>query len=220
MKTDKIRLLASLGFALVLASASASANLIANGDFDTGSLAPWTTFTTANGTIGTPSVVSFDVTGSGASLAAEFLVGVLSYDAGAQGGGGIYQNFTSGAGALSATLDIAALGNSDFANNSAGVFSVLLDGIVQATHDFGAIAANETLRSSLSFSTTVAAGTHALSILMTRPFTTGNTPTQYIDNVVVNGPSGIPEPGILVLFGVGAGALRLGTRRAKRSSLA
>ena len=53
----------------------ASAAPVPNGDFETGDLTGWTTFTTTNGTIGTPAVVPFDTTGSGASNAAEFNVG-------------------------------------------------------------------------------------------------------------------------------------------------
>jgi hypothetical protein len=68
----------------------ASAAPVVNGDFETGDLTGWTTFTTANGTIGTPAVVSFDTTGTGASNAAKFNVGRQVLGSGAPEGGGIH----------------------------------------------------------------------------------------------------------------------------------
>ena len=52
------------------------------GDSRTRSLAPWTTFTTANGTIDGGDVQMFDTTGSGASYAAHFNVGEVNYTPG------------------------------------------------------------------------------------------------------------------------------------------
>src|SRR4051794_15573680 len=74
--------------ALFVAAAAAAA--VVNGDFESGDLTGWTTFTTANGTLGTPAVVSFDTTGTGASRAAQFNVGENTYT-GVYEGGGIYQ---------------------------------------------------------------------------------------------------------------------------------
>ncbi len=92
----KNALVFSTMLALVLGAAgTVDANLLTNGDFQTGSLAPWTAFTTGNGTNGAgfPNVVSFDTTGSGASLAAQFQVGEVTFT-GAQEGGGIFQSLT------------------------------------------------------------------------------------------------------------------------------
>src|SRR5437588_11523833 len=63
---------------LGLTAVPASAAIVTNGDFETGNLTGWTTFTTAGGTANAgsaPTVSSFDTTGSGASNAAQFNVG-------------------------------------------------------------------------------------------------------------------------------------------------
>ena len=130
------RLITVLGFltALLCPVGQANANLITNGDFQTGNFTGWTFFTTTNGTIGTPAVVSFDVTGGGASLAAQFNAGEVAFT-GLQEGGGIEQTFLSGAGATTISADIASnldsLNNGDF-----GTFSLLLDGITVDSHSF------------------------------------------------------------------------------------
>ena len=98
-----------LGFALVLflaAAAEASPITLTNADFSSG-LTGWTTFTTANGSLGPaplPSTQSFDVDGDTvATSAAWFQVGQIVFTSGVQAGGGIFQSFTSGAGSLTAT---------------------------------------------------------------------------------------------------------------------
>ena len=107
----------TLSFAMLLGTFASGVNatLLTNGDFETGNLNGWTTFTTTNGTIGTPSVTSFDVTGAGASLAAGFNVGNVQNPG--NNGGGIFQTFNFGGGSLSVSVDIASavgsIGNSD-----------------------------------------------------------------------------------------------------------
>lgn len=225
MKTRKICLLACLGGGLLLASASASAvNLIVNGDFHTGALAPqWTTFTTANGMIIAPAVTSFDVTGTGVSSAAVFEVGQVTFVAGAQAGGGVFQNFVSAGGAFTGSVDIAARTFGGLDNAEAGVFSVLLDGVTQASHAFGYTTVNTTVRSSLTFSGSLSAGSHELRILITRPFSANiTTPFQYIDNIVLDDGSTVvpvPEPSALMLFGIGLGGLKLAGRRKRQASV-
>ena len=48
------------------AGGSAQAQSFTNGDFESGVLEPWTTFLTSeNGSIGTPTIVDFDINGAG-----------------------------------------------------------------------------------------------------------------------------------------------------------
>jgi hypothetical protein len=221
------KFLATGGALAVLALAATSANaaqLITNGDFATGDFTGWTLFTTANGTTGpgpAPQVTSFDVTGSGASLAAEFEVGEAVFS-GAQEGGGIRQSITTTAGMLTFSTDFAARA-AERTNASGGVFSVLLDGVSLATFNTGEIAALSVERGTLAFATTVTAGSHLLSLQMTRPFTvttsTGGTPYQYFDNVsATQAAAAAPEPatwGLMIAgFGLAGGALRRRARTA------
>lgn len=196
-----------LSLFIAFAALPAHATLITNGDFASGNLNGWSTFLTANGTLGAanPQIVMFDVTGSGASNAAQFQVGRPANAGGGQQGGGIEQIFASGAGQLDISLDIAAFGLGPL-NSSGGVFSVFIDGLLIDSHDFGGIANGVTERDSLGGITNVAAGNHTLRILMTRPFTIGggDTPLQYLDNIVVNGvpANTVPEPTSLALLGL------------------
>ena len=79
-------------------AAAAPPTGLTNGDFKSGTLSGWTTFVTGNGTIGTPAVVSFDTTGSGASNAAQFDVGQVTHNFPVYEGGGIYQSVSTTAG--------------------------------------------------------------------------------------------------------------------------
>jgi hypothetical protein len=158
--------------------------VIANGDFQTGSLAPWTTFTTTNGTINGGNVQSFDTTGTGSSLAAHFKVGQVTFNSGVYAGGGISQSFSGVP--YTQAADVAAKGGPLFTNGECGNFELLLDGVTVASHDFGSCAANAIVRWHLSAQIhNGTLGTHQVAIRITRPFTTGSTPEQYVDNVVV-----------------------------------
>src|SRR4029077_7485019 len=68
----------------------AKANLVLNGNFATGDFTDWTLATTPNGTLGSPTVTTFDF-GSGAVNAAQFQVGQVSFNPGQQEGGSISQ---------------------------------------------------------------------------------------------------------------------------------
>ena len=188
--------LVAAGAVVVLALAGVASasglNAVANGDFQTGSLGPWTTFTTANGTINGGDVQSFDTTGGGASLAAHFNVGQVVFNPGVYEGGGIYQNFV-GSGNYSLSADIATFAPAG--NQACGKFDLLLDGTVVASHDFGGALTTGTCNTgetdrfhlSASVNTSFQIQTHQVEVRITRPFTTqvGLTPDQYVDNILV-----------------------------------
>jgi hypothetical protein len=125
------------------------------------------------------------VTGSGTSLAAHFKVGEVSFN-GLYEGGGISQAFAGVPQTLSA--DVAAQGEPVFTNGECGRFELMLDGVTVASHTFGSCAANAIVRWHLSAvipTGGAANGPHTVAIRITRPFTTGSTPEQYVDNVKV-----------------------------------
>ena len=197
-----------------LAVSSAFGAMITNGDFQTGDLSGWSTFTTANGTVGTglPSVVSYDTTGAGASLAAKFDVGDISGCC-TQDGGGIRQTIIAPDAAFYTFFaDIAAENDlNGQVNGDPGQFRILLDNIgIGTTTLFGFATAHEVVRGSVSGTVALTAGSHVLSIELTRCCGGGgnNAPTQYVDNVGVT-ESAAPEPGTIATMLGGAAAILL-----------
>jgi hypothetical protein len=199
---------------LLLRPAFAWADLITNGDFEAGATG-WSFFTTANGTIGSPSVVPFDLVGAGASNTLQFLVGQKKFAAGSQQGGGIYQNFGTSSGWLAISADIGAYNATIYPNGAAGLFTMMLDGVAVASWDFGPIAVGATEWTSLTYVAPVVAGTHEIMFLITRPFLAGpppfGTPYQYVDNVSV---AIVPEPLSITL--IGAGVTAFGVAKLRR----
>jgi hypothetical protein len=209
-------ILAIVSIALNFISLDAKANLVSNGDFATGDFTGWTLFTTSpNGSLGfppVPDVISFDVTGGGATNAARFQVGQGTFDPAIfPAGGGLMQNVLTGTGTFMFTANIAAFFDGSLAggcfppncsNGDAGTFSAVLDGVTRATTSFGDIFDQQTLRSVLSFTSDLAAGTHDLEILMTRiganhggpssGLTFGDTPFQFVTNVSLQECDGCP----------------------------
>lgn len=206
----KSRILAFLAVGLLAGPMAAQANLVVNGDFETGDLSGWTTYTTANGGlgIGFPSVIAFDVTGGGASNAAKVKVGQIAFTPGVSEGGGIYQLFTFGGGDISINMDIAV--QADSANGTAGLFELFVDDVLLDSFDFGSIQDDTTERASLGYSGVLASGDHYLRIQMTRTARVGPTPYQYLDNIVV---AAVPEPGTLALLGLGILGMGVSRRR-------
>ncbi|HLO86205.1 MAG TPA: PEP-CTERM sorting domain-containing protein [Nostocaceae cyanobacterium] len=203
--------IATLGAATITVASvnQASASPLVNGDFETGDLTGWTTFTTSNGTLGEgyPQVVPFDTDNNGTlSNSAKFRVGEGFYT-GIHEGGGIFQNVLLSAGNLNISANIAALGGR-FDNASGGKVQLLFDNVVLDSHDFSNISAGQAEYSFLSSINNVTAGLHEIRFLFTRPFVQNSiTPTQYIDNIVLSGTAtqAVPEPtSMLGLLAVGS----------------
>ena len=222
-------LIGSLAIAAIMFASPAKATLATNGDFQTGDFTGWTLFTNPDGLIGsdayagdlgnrtfprppkpaTPSVTSFNVTGSGASLAATFDAGKDTSSGTSLGGGGIFQSINTAAGTLDVSLDIAVWVPL-FSNGDGGTFRVLVDGNELDSHAFGSIdtgfpdsISGAIVRSSLNGSIALAAGNHELRVSIERPY--GNSidsPLQYLDNITANlTPAPVPVPGAAWLMG-------------------
>jgi len=178
---------------------NANASLVINGDFETGDISGWTSFTTSNGTISGPFVGEFvppvpypiiepfDTNGdSSASNAPRFSVGKIRVTGSYSGGGGIFQSVSTSSGLYDFNADIASFnGLTTSGNSSGGIFSILIDGIVIDTFNFWSISADSIERATLSGTVALGSGLHELRILIQRPFTNGGTPSQYIDNITL-----------------------------------
>ena len=168
---------------------------IVNRDFETGDLAGWTQFTTTNGAMagGSFLAVFFDVVQGTASRAVQFVVGQDGTSGLGQEGGGIFQDVDLETGVLTMSADIGvrrvagADGGGGF-NGQAGIFQLLVDGVVVDTHDFGAISfSGETKYDSLTAAlSNVSSGTHEIRFLITRAGLPDTLLGQYIDNVAVS----------------------------------
>jgi hypothetical protein len=236
----KPNLLAASAVALALASTvfASGANaqqLAANGDFSTGDFTGWTFFTDNGGGLGfppDPQVTLFDMTGGGPMNAAEFEVGAgVFYQ---PGGGGIAQSITTASGDFNFNADIAAYNPGAFPNLEAGAFSVLIDGGAVASNTLWTIAPGQILRSTLSFDTSISAGSHTLSILIDRnyinDFARGETPFEYIGDVCASNQAGYcytapppppppaPEPGTWAMMLLGFAGLGAALRSRRGSA--
>ncbi len=157
---------------------------LANGTFESGSVEPWTSYTTSGGSIGGagfPSVVRKDTNGDGfVSRAAQFRV--------SNGGGGIRQNVHLTEPTTQVSVDVAVTARA--ADPDAGEVQLWIDDQMIAQHDFGGLAAGEFKRSTLSATVTnVTSGWHEVRLEITRASTTSSTGTahHFVDNFQISG---------------------------------
>ncbi len=223
----EVAALSVVGF-LAHAAPAQAVEVLTNGDFGSG-LNGWTSYTTANGTIAlTPSlpgapqpqmaaVTSFSVNGSSTSNALTLNAGKIDspYGIAPAAGGGVTQTFTTSGGLATFSADIAAFYTRTSGAFGLGLMSVLLDGIVMDSFDFGGVNSGPaTLRDGLDFTTAIAAGQHTLSLQATRLFAPGGGVTyQYFDNASLDVTAAVPEAStwamlILGFAGVGFVAYR------------
>jgi hypothetical protein len=208
-------LLQVLVIAAGAARAYASPIPLANGNFETGTFGGWTTFLTPGGsTLFPPVITMFDIDGPGGlapSQVARFTVGQTTFVSGDQQGGGLFTTFSSQAGLIEVNYRSASRNVSATDNGAGGWIRVLIDGVFAGGFDFGLIAAGATITADASTPVTVAAGTHELRFLITRPFQPGST-QQFLDNVTIEqvtvSNASVPEPMSLGLVGVGLAMLR------------
>ena len=207
------------GLVLVVGFCNAQAAVI-NGDFQTGSLSNWTTFTTVNGSLGAgrPVVSTFDVAGGGlSSSAAELSVGYATAPCAYPGydcplpteGGGIKQDVSFTGGLTSLQADFAVANDPSLYggfNRDGGTFALLLDGQLLDHFSVGQIAAGTVQRGHLASNSFVSAGMHTLEILLTRQYAAESSLHQYVDNVSA---SAVPEPTSASLSILGLGMLAM-----------
>lgn len=207
-------LAAALAASTTVSSQASAAELIINGNFSNG-LTGWAAYTTSNGTVGTPTATTFDVTGDNvADTAARLQVGEVSYD-NVQRGGGLFQQFTL-AEAGSVDFSVAFASRAPNQNLSGGRFSLLIDGVEGAAFDTAGMAAGTTKLGTLSFSSVLSSGVHTYSLQATRPYITdGGTPFQYFTNASARTMSAVPEPASWTIMIVGFGAVGGAMRKRK-----
>jgi hypothetical protein len=175
-----------------------SAEMLMATDFESGTLAGWTTFPTSNGTLGGegfPSVAVCDYAGMVApSRCLKVQVGQLHYAPAheAQQGGGIEmtQQTRSGMLQLSALVGVTyhSPNKKKKRNLSGGLFEWVVDDHVVARLDVGPIEHGVTVHQNFTGTASVTEGSHLLQLRMTRPFQSGTdqpAPVQFVDDIRV-----------------------------------
>ena len=188
-----------LGGYLISGVVMAEDKPLINGGFESGDLTGWTPFTTTNGTLGSgyPRVVLFDTNNDGtATYSAQFSVGQASSVNLTASGGGIVQNVHLAQGEYQLSADIAVafgIPNAGIATEG-GLFELLVDGNVVASHNFGYVYVDTTEHSLLASVPIHTTGDHEIRIRITRPGMPAPELNQYIDNAVLSGDAISTEP--------------------------
>ena len=178
----------ALSLGLVLAGPVWAANLLSNGDFETGDFTGWTVFQTSswdNQGVTNHSVELFDTDGdSTPTESAKFSVGEMSLDFSAWHGGGIYQQVLAGAGAWTVSADIAVENTGLALNGEGGYFELIVDDVRVDQYQCDDIPGDTINQATLSANGTfTTAGNHEIRIQITRQSLPADALSQYIDNV-------------------------------------
>ncbi len=192
------RVTLTVGLALGLGALAAPARAqIVNGDFETGSLAPWAVALTGNGSSPTQSVVPYDIDGPGplgTTQVAKFQVGALLFipPGGLEEGVIVTQSIPLTAG-VQYTIDFDWAVQRDSTTNNAdgGTFSIVVDGFPLAGAASGGTTGTTPIYGHLSAPfTPVASGPHTVGFQITRHFLVAGALYQYVDNFTVDGGAG------------------------------
>ena len=172
-----------------LLAAQAHAQFI-NGNFETGSLNPWTFTLLPGGNNLVTAIATYDIDGAGplpASFGAQLGVGSTGSN---QAGLDMTQSLSLTPGqAYSLSVDWAT----DFSSASGGsnvdgaTYSIVADGAPIASHSVGPIPGGAIIRGQLSASYTAStSGPHTLGIRITRGFTPNSPLREHLDNVSIS----------------------------------
>jgi hypothetical protein len=205
LTTVKLRYAKTAMMVIFAPQGSSGQGVLQNGTFETADFSNWTLFTTPNGSFGfplrSPAVTMFDIGGdSTGSLSANLCVGQAASSGFSDfQGGGLRQIFSLPVEAdLTCSVDVAVENAIPGGNFSAGVFYLILDGIVLDSWNAGTIEGFETKRQTLfGVLPSAALGDHEFELKVLRNYPADHALTQYFDNANV---SVIPEPETAQLF--------------------
>ncbi|MCK4871644.1 MAG: PEP-CTERM sorting domain-containing protein [Phycisphaerales bacterium] len=200
----------AIATALVCAMGAASvthADMMTNGDFETGDLTGWTVTNWNGGSNGGTPVLIYDIDGAG-PLADSYAMKCSAYKtAGTHGGIRLMQTVTLDAGVeYSLDLDWSIYaGNS---NSSGGRFRIIIDDEAIASYERGAVSGGASYYGELDATfTPTESRDYLVGVEITRKYAATGV-YQYVDNFTM-----VPAPGTLALMGI-AGLTGCRRRRA------
>jgi hypothetical protein len=158
---------------------------LVNGDFETGALAPWSTYQLTQSRA-TAAVVQGQSAGHlPASNALRLYVGRDPATASSLGGGGITQNVTTRSGLL--TVTVYSSSGSAGSNSAGGTVRVTIDNMASVSHNFGELVGGVTEYSALTHTREVNAGSHQIKIEVTRQIGYSELVAIHLDDVKIKG---------------------------------